>query len=539
MSELSRVEDLLKTGVEEPVLPMSRLEAILRGEKITPQSRVEELLLQYNPSDILIEKRITENGTYFAVNDNADGYFKVVVDTPVVPPTVLDHLIETITSNGLHEYTPTHDGFDTAAITVAVPIPPEKILGTKTITENDTYDASDDSKEVTESFTPPSIGSDSYVHIDLAHISDATEVDISAKYYLSGGDPVECNIDISDIPTFTPTSVSDRSSMYNFYQYNSSNRCYISKDATGIWILSKNASGATFIFSNTAYKYEAALDGYSQVTVNVPTPTPVLDDITITENGTYTSEHDGFDEVTVNVSGGGTLDPNYNYYKAANDTIVVRVYHEGESDENIKWFFCGYSKEATDADVPSNLLEYVPTLSTSITSRAMSPTKDESSYDYWIGWSSSIGNLKIRSWNSSWGATAAGTFWAVIDTSNGDEQMNVYEDPYVYQPESDSYVFLKDGKVPSNQGTTYLTPDKAFTTNTWYNLAVVANNKTFIFATYWEGNNGAEYSFKPDTSTTYYISIYYDGTVKVRCASGSWYAMDVCVTKIRNDYIPS
>lgn len=168
MSELSRVEDLLKTGVEEPVLPMSRLEAILRGEKITPQSRVEELLLQYNPSDILIEKRITANGTYFAVNDNADGYFKVVVDTPVVPPTVLDHLIETITSNGLHEYTPTHDGFDTAAITVAVPIPPAPVLDDITITENGTYTSEHDGfDEVTVNVeshdtTPKAIISDKF-----------------------------------------------------------------------------------------------------------------------------------------------------------------------------------------------------------------------------------------------------------------------------------------------------------------------------------------------------------------------------------------
>ena len=140
MSEQSRVEDLLKTGVEEPVLPMSRLEAILRGEKITPQSRVEELLLQYNPSDILIEKRITANGTYFAVNDNADGYFKVVVDTPVTPSVVLDHLVETITENGTYTYTPEHDGFDTAAITVNV----QPSVGTKSITANGTYNASDE-----------------------------------------------------------------------------------------------------------------------------------------------------------------------------------------------------------------------------------------------------------------------------------------------------------------------------------------------------------------------------------------------------------
>ena len=141
--ELSRVEDLLATGVEEPVLPMSELEAILRGEKIKPHSRVAELLLQYNPQDILIEKSITENGTYYASVDNADGYFKVIVDTPVVPPTVLDHLVETITENGEYTYTPEHDGYSDATITVSVP-KPQPVVASKTITENDTYVAADE-----------------------------------------------------------------------------------------------------------------------------------------------------------------------------------------------------------------------------------------------------------------------------------------------------------------------------------------------------------------------------------------------------------
>ena len=49
MGELSRTEDLLKTGTEETVKPLSRVEAILRGEKIKPLSRIEELLLEYSP----------------------------------------------------------------------------------------------------------------------------------------------------------------------------------------------------------------------------------------------------------------------------------------------------------------------------------------------------------------------------------------------------------------------------------------------------------------------------------------------------------
>lgn len=141
--ELSRVEDLLATGVEEPVLPMSELEAILRGEKIKPHSRVAELLLQYNPQDILIEKRIDENGTYYASADNAAGYFKVIVDTPVVPPAVLDHLVETITQNGEYTYTPEHDGYSDAEITVNVPSV-QPVVASKTITANGTYVAADE-----------------------------------------------------------------------------------------------------------------------------------------------------------------------------------------------------------------------------------------------------------------------------------------------------------------------------------------------------------------------------------------------------------
>ena len=110
----SRVEDLLETGVEQPVLPMSEIEAILRGESVTPHSRIAELLLQYNPSDILIEKRITENGTYFATNDNADGYYKVVVDE-YVPRLILKQ----ITANGT--YDPSDDDADGySSITVNV-----------------------------------------------------------------------------------------------------------------------------------------------------------------------------------------------------------------------------------------------------------------------------------------------------------------------------------------------------------------------------------------------------------------------------------
>lgn len=144
--ELSRVEDLLANGVEQPVQPMSEVEAILRGGGPTPHSRVSDLLLNYNPSDVLIEKTITENGTYVARNEKADGYSKVVVNTPSGPTPVFDQLDVEITENGDYTYTPTHDGFDSVDISVDVPSE-EPVLVSKTITENGTYEASDDNAD--------------------------------------------------------------------------------------------------------------------------------------------------------------------------------------------------------------------------------------------------------------------------------------------------------------------------------------------------------------------------------------------------------
>ena len=50
---------------------------------------------------IVIEKTITENGVYMAVDDHADGYSKVTVNTPVAPPQQV--LIEkNIIKNGVY-----------------------------------------------------------------------------------------------------------------------------------------------------------------------------------------------------------------------------------------------------------------------------------------------------------------------------------------------------------------------------------------------------------------------------------------------------
>ncbi len=96
MSEsLSRAEsDLgaLVDGRYNPEETMSRIELLLHkllGEEIptfTPQSRVEELLLELYDKEItgdIIAKTVTDNGTYNASSEGKDGYNPVVVAIPL------------------------------------------------------------------------------------------------------------------------------------------------------------------------------------------------------------------------------------------------------------------------------------------------------------------------------------------------------------------------------------------------------------------------------------------------------------------------
>ena len=57
------------------------------------------------------------------------------------------------------------------------------------------------------------------------------------------------------------------------------------------------------ITENGTYTAPSGVDGYSPITVNVPTPTPVIESKSITENGTYTAPSgvDGYSPITVNV----------------------------------------------------------------------------------------------------------------------------------------------------------------------------------------------------------------------------------------------
>lgn len=290
---MSRTEDLLRTGTEEPVIAMSEIEKILRGEHIDrPHSRVADLLLQYNPSDILIEKRIEENGTYYATADAADGYYKVVVDTPVIPPTVLEHLVETVSTNGTHTFTPGTgvDGFSDASITVNVTANVnEHGFPTNGIFNSSVYGLDGFSKAIVtmqtaavRSATLNATQNGTYMPSVLAEetlsistIPDETETGVIASESLSNYDILRVTFTnkttgVAGSRDIYPGNITNRSSNISFY-----NRTIFVGDDADHYITLASAQATIYVlqkgYNITEMKLIKKAGYFSEVDVNVPT----------------------------------------------------------------------------------------------------------------------------------------------------------------------------------------------------------------------------------------------------------------------------
>ncbi len=254
---MSRTEDLLRTGTEEPVIAMSRIEKILRGEKIKPQSRIEDLLLKYNPSDILIEKSITENGTYYARIDNADGYYKVVVDTPVAPTPHL--AARTIQNNGLFRSDVDGlDGYSNVVVNVADKTPNYEQL---TVTQNGVY-------------TP---SSSSIIVFGLADgIPEEVETEVPASGSVTRKDnlTVKCYDKTSQVgvtATINTSSIANRATTQSLREKtliiceDADHYVYLTKTNNSLWVIQKG-----YTFDGHSFELEDNASAFNMVNVNLP-----------------------------------------------------------------------------------------------------------------------------------------------------------------------------------------------------------------------------------------------------------------------------
>ncbi len=159
------------------------------------------------------------------------------------------------------------------------------------------------------------------------------------------------------------------------------------------------------------------------------------------------------------------LDSNYSYYTyGSNDEIVVRVYHEDEDDEEIVWFFHGFTQASGLQPIPSALLPYYKL--TTVQS-AKSYLTGTSSIDGWVAVSIYQGNYVIGLYNTSYGQYSTNSIDAVIVMGNGAEQNTTYYDPYVYITSTEKRSIYLNGNEYTNKTVDYSTTEQ--TIGTWIN----------------------------------------------------------------------
>lgn len=185
------------------------------------------------------------------------------------------------------------------------------------------------------------------------------------------------------------------------------------------------------------------------------------------------------------------LDPNYRYYKyGENDEIIVRVYHEGESDQEILWFFNGFTKTASDWAIPAELQPYVP--SPKVCASKAYSSEDSATQIGWLGWHNGLGTMYLlRSWTTNWSYTLAGTFYAVVDVSQGNEQQNEYYDPYVYIQSTDLTDRMTD--YTSESGTASAVGSLNGNFLAWHAFNTEDSFNAYTNGDYWAGNGAGAY----------------------------------------------
>lgn len=265
------------------------------------------------PEDpVLVEKSVTENGTYNASSDSADGFSKVVVAVP--GPTLTE---KAVSENGTYNASDdSADGFSKVTVTV-----PEPTLVEKTVSVNGTYTASGDNADgyskVTVSVPSPTLVEKSVTE-NGTYLASGDSADGYSKVSVSVPEPVLTEKSVTENGTYNASS--DSSDGYSKVvvavpepvittKSVTANGTYsaANDNADGYSSVSVAVPGPTLVEKsvNTNGTYTAtsdSADGYSKVTVAVPSPTLV--EKSVNSNGTYTASGDnadGYSKVTVAV----------------------------------------------------------------------------------------------------------------------------------------------------------------------------------------------------------------------------------------------
>jgi uncharacterized protein YneR len=277
---------------------------------------------------------------------------------------------------------------------------------------------------IEKEITLPTVPYGQNTYIEINDFSSYTDFTFTYTDVYSAS--LEKTVNISDIPESNDPLNGSR---YEVYTFNSWLYLFVGKDSNGLWVVrGENCSFTKLVGTYAGSQIDiikayvkiddewieqssgggggASVSELTQAQYNALTPAQKT-------NGSIYMTHDG----------------GYDFINYDDGKIIVRV--NTSTDEKI-WFFNGFTKESADIDVPTELVPYLPTVSTSGQVYIAWAWTDNTSTtrNGAIGFLyPATSNVKIRSWNNDYSVLYGGTFWATLIIDGAQEQQSNYTSP--------------------------------------------------------------------------------------------------------------